>query len=117
MLAGMECEKPRRPQFVRIAEVLRLATGQINQPCFGFDRNGGFAARPRAIIERRHWAFGHRPLHPTLDGLVMQSKRLAHRKKRRVFPIRQQDARPLDPVSPVPFATARSLSTSPYPYL
>ena len=33
MLAGMECEKPRRPQFVRIAEVLRLATGQINQPC------------------------------------------------------------------------------------
>ena len=31
MLAGVGGEKPRRPQFMRIAEVLRLAAGQINQ--------------------------------------------------------------------------------------
>ena len=46
-------EKPRRPQFVRIAAVLGLATGQIDEPCLSFNRNGGFAARPRTIIERR----------------------------------------------------------------
>jgi hypothetical protein len=57
MLAGVLGEKPRRPQFVRIAEVLRFAAGQINQPCLGLDRDGGLAARPRAIIERRHAAF------------------------------------------------------------
>ena len=28
-------EKPRRPQFVRIAAVLGLATGQIDEPCLG----------------------------------------------------------------------------------
>ena len=28
-------ERPRRPQFVRIAAVLGLATGQIDAPCLG----------------------------------------------------------------------------------
>ena len=33
MLAGVGGEKPRRPQFVRIAAVLGLATGQIDASC------------------------------------------------------------------------------------
>ena len=33
MLAGVGGEKPRRPQFVRIAAVLGLATGQIDESC------------------------------------------------------------------------------------
>src|SRR5262249_44457541 len=33
----------------------------------------------------------------TLDGLMMEAERSAYRKKRRVFPIRQQNPRPLDP--------------------
>jgi len=97
LLAGVPGEKPRRPQFVRIAEVLRLAAGHINQPCLGLDRDGGLAARPRAIIERRQRAFDHRPLNAALHGLVMQSERSAHGKKRGVFPIGQQYPRPLDP--------------------
>jgi hypothetical protein len=51
----------------------------------------------RAIIQRSHRTFDHSPFHATLDRLVMQSKCPAHRKKRRVFPIRQQNPRPLDP--------------------
>ena len=36
---GMLGKQPRRPQFVRIAELLGLAAGQINQPYLGFERN------------------------------------------------------------------------------
>ena len=46
---GHGTRQPRRPP-VRV-EVLASATGQINQPCLGFNRDGGSAARPRAIIE------------------------------------------------------------------
>ena len=96
-LAGMGGEQPRRPQFVPIAKVLGLATGQIDEPRLGFDRDGRFAAGPRAIIKRCQRAFRHRPLDATLDALVMQPERLPHGKKRGVFPIRQQYPRPLDP--------------------
>ena len=48
MLAGVGGEKPRRPQFVRIAAVLGLATGQIDESCLNFNRSGGFAARPES---------------------------------------------------------------------
>ena len=95
--ASVAGEKPRRPQFVRIAKILGLAAGEINQPSLGLDREGGLAARARTIIERRQWAFGHRALDAALDGLVMQSEPLAHGKKGWVFPIGQQYPRPLDP--------------------
>ena len=97
MFAGVPGEKPRRPQFVRIADVLRLTAGQINQPSLGLNRDSGLAARPRAIIERCQRAVGHRSLNAALDGLVMQSERLAHCEKRGVFPIGQQYPRPLYP--------------------
>ena len=45
---------------------------------------------------------------------MMQPKRLAHRKKRRVFPTGQQNPRPFDPAR---FAAALSTSISPHPHL
>src|SRR6266545_3723776 len=54
-------------------------------------------ARVRAIVQRRHGAFDNSPLNAALDRLMMQSERLAHRKKRRVLPVSPQDSRPLDP--------------------
>ena len=56
---------------VRIADVLRLAAGQINQPSLGLNRDSGLAAPPRAIIERCQRAGGHRSLNAALDGLVL----------------------------------------------
>jgi len=100
VFAGVGGEQPRRPQFVRITKFLRLATGQINQPCLGFHRDGRLAASPRAIIERRHGAFGYCALDAALDRLMVQSKCLAHGKKGRVFPIGQQYPRPLHPARP-----------------
>ena len=93
----MPGEQPRRPQFVRIAKVLRLVAGQISEPGFGLDGDDRLAARPHTIIKRRHRPFGHRALDAALDRLMMQSERLPHCKKRGVFPIRQQYPRPLDP--------------------
>ena len=90
-----------------------------NVPCARFARHGCPSAGPcsrawrassrvvqrdrrlpagaRAIVQRGYRAFGHRPLDAALDRLMVQPERLAHRKKRRVFPITQQDARALDP--------------------
>jgi hypothetical protein len=59
--------QPRRPQFVWIAEFLRLATGQINQPCLGFHRDGGLAASPRAIIKRVERAVAEGPMTAMTD--------------------------------------------------
>src|SRR6266545_3654053 len=39
MLTSMTRQKPRRPQFVRIAKLLRLPACQRRQPCLGFDRD------------------------------------------------------------------------------
>ena len=97
MLASMAGEKPGRPQFVGIAEILCLPARQRHQPCLGLQRDRRFPARARAIVERSQRAFGHGALDATLDGLMMQTQRLTNRKKRRVFPIGQQYPRPLDP--------------------
>jgi hypothetical protein len=97
MLASVAGEKPGRPQFVGIAEVLRLPARQRHQPCLGLQRDRRFPAGARAIVECSHRAFGHGALDATLDGLMMQSERPTDRKKRRVFPIGQQYPRPFDP--------------------
>src|SRR5262249_53719298 len=83
--AGMLGEKPCRPQFMRIAELLGLAAGQINEPRLGFQRDCWFAAWSRPTVERGKRTLNHRPFDATLHGLVMQSERLAYGKKRRVF--------------------------------
>jgi hypothetical protein len=97
MLASVAGQKPRRPQFVRIAEVLRLPASQRHQPRLGFKRDRRLSAGPRAIVERSHRAFDDGALDAALDGLMMQPKPPTNRKKRRVFAISQQYPRPFNP--------------------
>ena len=97
MLARVTSQKPRRPQFVRIAQVLRLAAGQRDQPCPGLGRDRRLLARPGTIVERRHCTIGQRPLNAALDRLMMHPQSSTHRKERRVFPVSQQHSRSLDP--------------------
>ena len=94
MFAGVAGQKPRRPQFVGIAEVLGLAAGQRHQPSLGFEGDRRLSTWPRAIVERGHRAFDHGALNAALDGLI---KRPADRKKRRIFPISQQYPRAFNP--------------------
>jgi hypothetical protein len=97
MFASVAGQKPRRPQFVGIAEVLRLPACQRHQPCPRFERDRRLSAGARAIVERGHRAFDHGALNAALDGLMMQSKHPADRKKRRIFPIGRLYPRPFDP--------------------
>jgi hypothetical protein len=97
MLARVTSQKPRRPQFVRIAQVLRLAAGQRDQPCPGLGSDRRLLAGPGTIVERRHWTVGQRPLNAALDRLMMHPQSLTHRKERGVFPVSQQHSRSLDP--------------------
>jgi hypothetical protein len=97
MFAGVAGQKPRRPQFVRIAEVLCLPAGQRHQPCLGFEGDRRLSTGARAIVEHSHRAFDHGALDAALDGLMMQSERPADCKKRRIFPIGQQHLRTLHP--------------------
>ena len=96
VLACVAGKKPRRPQFVWIAQFLRLPVRQRRQPCLGFDRDRRLPTRARAIVQRRHGAFDRSPLNTALDCLGMQSERLAHCIKRGVLPVSQQNPRSLD---------------------
>ena len=82
------------PQFVRIAEVLRLAAGEVRNTGLGFGGDRGLLARPRQIIERRHRAMGQRPLNAASDDAPLKP---AHRKKRWIFLGGQQHPCPLNP--------------------
>ena len=61
MLAHMAGEKARRPQFVRIAKFLGLATGEVHHPCLGLGCDRWLLARSRQIVERRQWTMGQCP--------------------------------------------------------
>src|SRR3984893_7161683 len=70
---------------------------QRYQPCLGFDGDRWLPTRARAIVQRDDRTFHRRPLDTSLHGLMMDSKRLAHREKRWLFPIAQQYPCPLHP--------------------
>ena len=97
VLTGMAGEKPGRPQFVRIAQVLRFPACQRHQPSFGFERDRRFPTGTRAIVERGHRAFDYGALDATLNCLMVKPQCPTNRKKRRILPIGQQYSRPLDP--------------------
>jgi hypothetical protein len=99
-----------------IAQLLRLPARQRYQPCLGLEGDLRFPTGARAIVERRHRAFGHGALDAALDRLMMQSERPANPKKREVFPIGQQYPRPLDPARQFG-SRALSISTSLHPLL
>src|SRR4249920_1840956 len=97
VLAGVTGQKPCCPQFMRIAKLFGLVTGQVDQPCFGFHRYRWLLARARAIVERGQRTFNHRPFNAALNCLMMLAQASTNRKKRRILPISQKNARPLDP--------------------
>jgi hypothetical protein len=84
MLGCVPGKKPRRPQFMRIAQFLRLSTSQRRQPCLGFDGDRWLLTGARAIIQRSYRTFAPRNPEPSGDAV----KCPALRKRRRVFPIR-----------------------------
>ena len=96
MLAGVARQEPRRPQLMRIAEILGLATSQVHQPCPRRARNGGLFAGSRQIVQRRQRTVGDRPLDAALDRLMMHAESLAYGEEGRVLAISQKHLRPLD---------------------
>jgi hypothetical protein len=97
MLAHVAGEKARRPQFVRIAKLLGLATGEVHHPCLGLGCDRWLLAGSRQVVERRHWTMGQCPFDAALNGLMVHTHSLPYRKKRCVFPVGQQHSCPLDP--------------------
>jgi hypothetical protein len=80
MSAGAADQKPRRPQFMGMGKILRLAAWQQHHSRLGIERGRRLSARTRAIIERRHRALGCNASDAMLDGLMMQSERSTDRK-------------------------------------
>src|SRR6516165_4456410 len=111
MLTRMAGEKPRRPQFVRIAEFLGFAAGEIHDPCLGCGCDRRFLAGPRTIVERRHRTIGQGPFDATLDSLMVHPDSLRHRKKTTGFPSRRAVFAPARPGSPAPPVTEPPRST------
>jgi hypothetical protein len=52
MLAGLPGQKPRRPNLVRIAQILRLPASQRHHPRLGLDRDRRLLAGAGTLIER-----------------------------------------------------------------
>ena len=97
VLASVAGEQPRGPQFMRITQLFRLPARQRRQQVFassvivgsrpGRGRSSSAAIGPSATARSN----------TALDRLMVQPECLAHREKRRVFPITQQDPRALNP--------------------
>ncbi len=96
MLTRIARQQPRRPQFIRVAKLIRFTTRERYQPAFGFVRNPALPAGSGEIGERPQRTKGHGFLDTTLHGLMMQPQGLAHREEARIIPIGEQNARPLD---------------------
>ena len=90
VLACVTCQKPRRPQLMRIAVLLGLVARQRHQPGFGRRRDHRLVALSRPVVECRQRAIGYRPLDAALDRLMMDAKFLSHGKERWVLALGQQ---------------------------
>jgi hypothetical protein len=66
MLASVAGQKPRRPQFVGIAKLLRLSARQRRQPRLGFECDRRLPTGARVIVQRSHRAFNHGALDSAL---------------------------------------------------
>ncbi len=96
MFANVSCQKPRRPQLMRIAEILGFAAGKIDNesPCFFGD--DPLASRTRTVVESCHDAKPFRPSHASLDRLWRHADGTPHCVKRWGLSIREQHPRSLD---------------------
>jgi len=73
-----------------------LVAGQRDQPGLGFRCDGRLLARVRSVIKRRQRPIGQRPLHATLDCLMMGAEAPPHRIKRRRLAVGEQHSRPFN---------------------
>jgi hypothetical protein len=73
VLTSVAGEQPRSPQFMRITRLFRLPARKRCQPGFRFQRDRRLPAGARAIVQRGHRAFGHRPLDAALDRLAARA--------------------------------------------
>src|ERR1022692_3605297 len=97
VLARMACQQPRRPQLVRIAQLLRLAARLRHQPGLRLRRDRRFLSGPRPVIERHQRPISQRPLDAALHRLMMHAQPLSHRKKLWLLAISQKHLRTLHP--------------------
>src|ERR1700723_3175106 len=97
-LAHVLGQQPGRPHFVRIAKILRLAAGQIDEESARLAGDGRLAPGTRTVGESRHDAELARPSQTSLDGLERHPDGSPGRIERSLLAIGQQDARPLDVV-------------------
>jgi len=126
MSADVARQQPRRPELVRIPQLLGLLAGQRDQPraCLIGDRCG--LAGTRAVLECRHHTKPNRAIETAQHGLMRHPDCLAHRMCRRVRAIGQQHprsrnparrfrARPRDPLQPADlFVSDRYLDNPPW---
>jgi len=113
VLARVASQEPRRPQLVRIAEVLRLAAGEVDNPRLGLRGDRRLLAGPRPIIERRQRTQDQRPLDTALNGLMVRAYGPVPPEKRMARPGRPATSAPVRPGPPVPFASGQSRATPP----
>ena len=76
-------QQPRRPQFVRVAQILGLATGQIDDERPRFAGDDRLAPRTRTVVESRHRAELLRASQTSLDCLMRHADGASCRIKRR----------------------------------
>lgn len=97
MLADVARQQARGPELVRIPKVLGLLAGQGHQPRAGLWCDPRRLAGPRAVIKRRHHPEPQHATQAALHGVTRNPDLLAHRGRRRVRAIGQQNPRPFHP--------------------
>ena len=95
VFARVPRQQLRRPQLMRIAEVLGLAAGQIDQPGARLPGDLRRPSRSRAVVQGRGHAMAQRPIDAALHRLMVNTERPADGEKRRVVAVAQQHARAL----------------------
>jgi hypothetical protein len=97
MFTNVSCQQPRRPQFVRIAEILGFAAGKIDNESPRFFGDDPLTSRTGTVVESCHDAKPFCPPQASLDRLMRNADGSTHRVKRRCFAIGKEHPRPFDP--------------------
>ena len=96
LFAHVARQQPRRPQFMRIAQILGFATGQIDDERPRLAGDDRLAPRTRTVVESRHDPELLRAPQTSLDRLMRHADGASGCIQRRRLAIGQKNARPLD---------------------
>ena len=97
VLARMARQQPRRPQLVRIAQLLALRHASDTSQVLASSVILGSLSGSRSVIKRHQRPISQRPLDAALHRLMMHAQPLSHRKKRWLLAISQKHLRSLYP--------------------